>query len=325
MEDTKLIRTEERQNCPCCGADHITLHSGLSDRIFGASGSWSMSQCSNAGCQLAWLNPSPLESDIVKAYQQYYTHTPNQADDPSTGTSIFKAIQLGYATLLGCAAERSSMEVYFLDRETPGRVLEVGSGNGVRLKRLVDLGWDGEGQEIDVAAADMASSLGLQVHSGSIYDTYFSGEKYDRIVSNHVLEHLHDPAGMMTRCRELLDEKGEITVITPNICSFGSRLFGRNWRGLEPPRHIQIYSPASLRQLLLNCGYSEISVFSSAARADLVMTGSINLAFCGSLTSSHARPSLANAVMTTLLWTLARLSNVIYRDSGEELVAIARK
>jgi|TARA_R110002073_G_scaffold129760_8_gene276160 SAM-dependent methyltransferase len=267
----------------------------------------------------------PLGSDIAKAYRQYYTHTPNQADDPGTGTSIFKAIQLGYAMLLGCAAERSSMEAYFLDKETPGRVLEVGSGNGVRLKRLVDLGWDGEGQEIDVAAADLANSLGLQVHSGSIYDTCFSGKKYDRIVSNHVLEHLHDPAEVMTRCRELLDEKGEITVITPNICSFGSRLFGRNWRGLEPPRHIQIYSPASLRQLLLNCGYSEISVFSSAARADLVMTGSVNLALFGSHTSSHDRPSLVNAVMTALLWILARLSTFIYRDSGEELVAKARK
>jgi SAM-dependent methyltransferase len=333
MDTAELIRTQERQNCPGCGAAHIPLHTGLTDRIFGTKGLWDISRCSNTGCKLAWLNPMPLESEIGKAYQQYYTHTPNQPDEPGAdaqtgpdkGTSLFKTIQLGYAKLLGCAAERAHMEAYYLDDEAPGSVLEVGSGNGTRLKRLKDSGWETQGQEIDPNAAKMAQSLGLDVHIGSIHDAYFSDRKYDRIASNHVLEHVHDPAAMMTRCRELLKDNGELIVMTPNICSFGSRLFGKNWRGLEPPRHIQIYSPAALRQLLLNCGYSEVSVFSSAARADLVMTGSINLAFLGQHTASHARPSLANAAMTMLLWTLARLGILVNKDCGEELVAIARK
>ena len=284
-----------------------------------------MSKCSDVDCQLAWLNPVPVESEIAKAYHGYYTHTPPQPGLLGSGQSIFKAIQASYAKLLGCAGERSSMEAYFLDKEPPATVLEIGSGNGVRLKRMVAMGWDVQGQEIDAAAAMVGRSIGLQIYSGSIHDTYFTGKKYDRIVSNHVIEHLHDPAGMMIRCRELLNESGKVIIITPNICGFGSRLFGRNWRGLEPPRHIQIYSPASLRQLLLNCGYSEVEVFSSAARADLIITGSIDLAFYGSHTPSHAGPKLVNAVISTLLWTLARLSFFVNENSGEELVAIAHK
>jgi 2-polyprenyl-3-methyl-5-hydroxy-6-metoxy-1,4-benzoquinol methylase len=320
-----MIRTIERQNCPSCGAQQKPLYQGLSDRIFGTSGVWNLSQCSNRGCQLAWLNPMPLEAEIEKAYAQYYTHAPNQTDSPDSGVSTFKTIQQGYAKLIGCAAQRAAMENYFLAGESAGSVLEIGSGNGSRLKRLTDLGWQGEGQEVDAAAAQLASSLGLKVHMGSVHDACFSGQSYDRIVSNHVLEHVHDPAAMMSRCRDLLTEKGKIVFITPNICSFGRKLFGKNWRGLEPPRHIQIYSPTALRQLLLDCGYSEVSVFTSSARADLVMTGSVDLALRGHHTPSHSRPSLINALATVVLWTAARVSHLLFKDSGEELIAIAQK
>jgi len=320
-----MIRTIERENCPLCGAQQKPLYSGLSDRIFGTAGEWQLSTCPNRHCKLTWLNPMPLESEIEKAYVQYYTHVPKDSDALSTVTSAFKTLQLWYAKLLGCAAERASLENYFLDGDAPRRVLEVGCGNGARLKKLVALGWQAEGQEIDPAAAEAAIALSLDVHVGPIHDAYFAARRYDTIVSNHVIEHMHDPAAMVSRCWDLLEDKGKLVIITPNICSFGSRLFGKNWRGLEPPRHIQIFSPPALRQLLLDCGYRQVSVFTSSARADLIMTGSLDLAFRGSHKLSPARPSLANALMTVLLWTLARFSTLLFRDSGEEVIAIAHK
>jgi SAM-dependent methyltransferase len=189
----------------------------------------------------------------------------------------------------------------------------------------VALGWQAEGQEIDPAAAEAAIALGLDVHVGSIHGPYYSDRKYGAIVSNHVIEHLHDPAAMVRRCRDLLEDNGKLVIITPNICSFGSRLFGKNWRGLEPPRHIQIFSPPAMRQLLIDCGYRRVSVFTSSARADLIMTGSLDLAFRGTHKPSHARPSVANALLTVLLWTLARVGTLLFKNSGEEIIAIAHK
>lgn len=319
-----MIRTIERGNCPLCGAPQKLLYSSLFDRIFGTAGEWQLSICSDRNCKLVWLNPMPLESEIEKAYVHYYTHAQESATT-SSGTSTFKTLQRWYAKLLGCAAERFRLETFFLDGDTPKRVLEVGCGNGARLEKLVALGWQAEGQEIDAAAADAAIALNLDVYVGSINDPHFVTRKYDAIVSNHVIEHLHNPAGMVSRCRELLEDNGKLVIITPNVRGLGSRLFGRNWRGLEPPRHIQIFSPPAMRQLLLDCGYREVSVFTSSARADLLMSGSIDLAFYGHHTLSHARPSLANALMTVPLWTLACFSALLFRNSGEEVVAIAHK
>ncbi len=323
MDHVEMIQTIERENCPFCGAQQKPLHTGLTDRIFGTAGEWQISTCTDKNCKLAWLNPMPLESEIEKAYVKYYTHAPQDAD--SAGTSTFKTLQRWYAKLLGCAGERASLETFFLDDDTPKKVLDVGCGNGNRLKKLEALGWQAEGQEIDPTAADTAIALGLDVHVGSIHGEHFTDRKYDAIVSNHVVEHLHDPAAMLRRCRELLQDDGKLVIITPNICSFGSGLFGKNWRGLEPPRHIQIFSPFAMRQLLLDCGYRQVSVFTSSARADLIMTGSLDLAFRGSHEPSHARPSIANALMTVILWTLARISTIVSKNSGEELIAIAHK
>lgn len=320
-----MIRTAKRENCPLCGAPGLPFHSGLTDRIFGTPGEWHLSTCPDKNCDLVWLNPMPLESEIGKAYEKYYTHERQTAGTAASGTSTFKTLQSWYAYLLGCAAERARLETFFLEGEPPQRVLDVGCGNGARLERLVAMGWHAEGQEIDPVAAGGAIALGLDVHIGSIDSSHFSDRRYDAIVSNHVVEHLHDPGTMVRRCRDLLDENGKLVIITPNIRSIGSRIFGMNWRGLEPPRHIQIFSPAALRKLLLDNGYSEVSVFTSSARADLIMTGSLDLKFRGSHAPSHSSPSIANAVMTVVLWTIARISTLFSRDSGEEVIAIARK
>ncbi len=319
------MQTMERTRCPVCDSIGEPLYKQLPDRLFGTPGLWNICRCENESCQLTWLNPLPTEADISRAYVNYYTHTPDSPTTVERGTSIMRSLQKWYAMLLGYGRERPGLENYFLDAEHPGSVLEVGSGNGARLKRLAAMGWAVEGQEVDPATLAHAQSSGLNIHFGSIDDDYFSDKRYDRVVSNHVLEHVHDPAAVLNRFRQLLNESGKIIIATPNIRSLGHRLFGHNWRGLEPPRHLQIFSPESLRRLLQNCGYNDISVVTSSARADLIMTGSIDLAMRGNHTPSHARPSVLNAVLTVCLWTVARIYGLFVKDSGEELVAIARK
>lgn len=320
-----MMRTVRRDNCPLCGASSVPFRTGLQDRIFGTPGEWRLSACCDEDCGLVWLNPTPLESEMSKAYEQYYTHQPQTAATDSGGTSTFRTLQHWYARLLGCAAERARLEIFCLDGDRPGRVLDVGCGNGARLQRLAAAGWQAEGQEVDPEAAGAAKALGLDVHVGPLDDAHFSERRYDAIVSNHVVEHLHDPGAMARRCRGLLEDNGKLVIITPNVRSLGSRLFGNDWRGLEPPRHIQIFSPAALRKLLRDSGYSDVSVFTSSARADLIMTGSIDLKFRGKHAPSHARPSVANALLTVVLWTVARLGTIFSRHSGEEVVAIARR
>src|SRR5208282_6300702 len=69
-----LIRAEARPDCVVCDACGIAMYEELTDRFFGARGRWNFSRCSRPQCGMLWLNPRPLESDIWKAYRNYYTH-----------------------------------------------------------------------------------------------------------------------------------------------------------------------------------------------------------------------------------------------------------
>src|ERR1035438_3992113 len=61
--------------CYVCGAIGQFFYSNLRDVTFGAGGEWSLKQCPNPECGgMAWLDPMPLEEDVYKAYQTYYTH-----------------------------------------------------------------------------------------------------------------------------------------------------------------------------------------------------------------------------------------------------------
>src|SRR5690349_4462073 len=68
------IRTQPRPHCALCGSGGKFIYQSLSDRLFGAPGTWDLKKCSNPKCGLIWLDPMPLNEDIGKAYASYYTH-----------------------------------------------------------------------------------------------------------------------------------------------------------------------------------------------------------------------------------------------------------
>ena len=49
-----------------------------------------------------------------------------------------------------------------------------------------------------------------------------------------------------------------IFVDTPNIEAVGHRLYGRDWRGLEPPRHLVIFNQVSFMRALAEAGFDNI-------------------------------------------------------------------
>jgi 2-polyprenyl-3-methyl-5-hydroxy-6-metoxy-1,4-benzoquinol methylase len=75
-----------------------------------------------------------------------------------------------------------------------------------------------------------------------------------------VIEHVPDPASLLKECRRVLRPGGKLVVATPNCKSLGHSLFKENWRGLEPPRHLQILSPLALRRFLSEAGFKQVKI-----------------------------------------------------------------
>lgn len=106
-------------------------------------------------------------------------------------------------------------EVVRLLADHPGaekpRILDVGCGDGLIFPRLEGLG-DIEGIEPD--AALVSGKPGRTIHTMPFED--FAPEKrYSLILMLDVLEHLADPVGALTRCRQLLRPGGRVLLTVP--------------------------------------------------------------------------------------------------------------
>jgi SAM-dependent methyltransferase len=101
---------------------------------------------------------------------------------------------------------------------------------------------------------------GAHVFVGNILDAPFPPESFDVITCFDVLEHLYEPRQVMARVSEWLKPGGIFYVLVPNADSAEARVFRSYWHGLEVPRHLFHYSPASLKFLAESAGLREISL-----------------------------------------------------------------
>jgi SAM-dependent methyltransferase len=268
QESPEQIRSRPCPACYLCGTPGVLLYEGVKDRIFGASGMWSFKRCSSPGCGLMWLDPIPVEEDIGKAYAKYYTHAGVPAQRKGLRKLLRKFASVLFVLANPVHGERESLSLMFLDKVKPGKLLDVGCGNGVRLARLRSLGWDGYGQDVDPAAVAYARDiLGLEVHLGELEDMPFGEKSFDYITLNHVIEHAYDPVALLKKCRRLLKVGGLLVIVTPNASSFACKQFGPFWRGLEPPRHIHIFTPGTLSTIVVKAGFAISRSATTAANA----------------------------------------------------------
>jgi methionine biosynthesis protein MetW len=291
---TAEIKTRPCPECYLCGARGEPLYQGLKDPQFGAPGEWSLKRCPKSECGLLWLDPMPLEEEVVKAYESYFTHSDTAAAPISRPTclglraatwfrlvgSAYQAHRFNYGEgvgrplgwLLALPALLTRLEcdgfdipLRYLAIPNKGRMLDVGCGDGSAVKTAQDLGWSAEGVDFDPQAVEVARHKGLQVHLGGLTDCRYPDDSFDLVLMNHVIEHVHDPLATLGEIRRLLRVGGMLVVTTPNGGCWGHRHFGADWRGLEPPRHLYIFNGYNLDALAQRAGYAR-SIVSSTLR-----------------------------------------------------------
>jgi 2-polyprenyl-3-methyl-5-hydroxy-6-metoxy-1,4-benzoquinol methylase len=295
---------------------------------------------------LAFLDPRPTVEDVGKAYLTYYTHsTPNTVKKNSLARRIYQGVKSGYlkrrwgyddrlqkwkvilAPLLYLHPIRRAdldFKVMYLRANPSGRLLDIGCGDGELLERLRDLGWQVEGVDSDERAVRAARVRGLEVHVGTLESQGYSGASFDAVTMSHVIEHLHNPVGLVRECRRVLKPGGYLVIVTPNMNSLGYRLFGKAWRGLEPPRHLQLFTPRLLRRLAAQAGFQKIEVSTTIRGADEIFRGSRSLRHVGKHAHGSRQPRLVRLwawAMQHAEWTILKFKP----DIGEEIVMIGER
>jgi SAM-dependent methyltransferase len=332
-----------------CGAAGHLLYANLTDQIFGTTGTWNLKQCTSPECGLIWLDPAPLEEDLGKAYKIYFTHEPAAAPASAQSLSSYqRAVQLvksayvskrfGYQSDTGkpfhwilalpiylSALHRAAMDMRYghLLGVKRGRILDVGCGAGELLKLAKEVGWNGEGIEVDPEAVKAARGKGLTVYLGQLADRHYPDGTFDLVQMSHVIEHVDRPLELLRECHRVLGDGGLLVIWTPNTESLGHRIFSERWAGLDPPRHLNLWNSNSLRKLVMKAGFLSIQLSTNVRMTPFVVSGGwfsrVHKAIPRQISSFESRfYSCAVGVIEQLL--LKRMP-----FAGEELILEARK
>lgn len=131
-----------------------------------------------------------------------------------------------------------------------GRLLDYGCGDGSYLQSIRSCVGQVFGFEPNPNVATHASArLNIQVFNDVRVLATELASSIDCITAHFVLEHVLDLHQTFTLFADVLKPGGWVHVVVPNIRSWEARLFGRQWHGLDAPRHISFPDDVSLNIL----------------------------------------------------------------------------
>jgi SAM-dependent methyltransferase len=143
------------------------------------------------------------------------------------------------------------------------RLLDIGSGPGFFLLNGQKRGWQVKGIEPSVQAVEHSCGLGLDVES--VFFTETTAPKFgifDVINMGEVLEHIPDPAALLSLVNRQLNATGMVCIIVPNDFNpfqivLRDHLGFKPW-WVAPPHHINYFDFESLSRLVERSGFEVV-------------------------------------------------------------------
>ncbi len=234
-------------HCRICGAERseltVTL-SGVPDLDTADSAEFSILLCGR--CGTAFTDPYPSEETIHLLYQ----------GGTSTDYEYPEAGFLGrIKDILAC---RHFVALKPLLGNEPKRILDFGTGGGRYADAASRAFPSAKVTGTDFALCPPSSSY-YEANSDLTYIDYerlkSSNARFDFIIARHVIEHVHDPKGLLeTWLANLLEPGGQIYIEVPNFSSRTAKLLKSRWPLLYVPRHLSHFTRHSLAALVQTVG-----------------------------------------------------------------------
>jgi SAM-dependent methyltransferase len=175
-------------------------------------------------CGAATTDPQPSDAELDAAYSRWYRPPGGRFSNP--GDRLL-------------ARSRGTLARRIARLAPPGRILDVGAGDGALVAALRRRGRDAIGLEREPATE--------HVVGGQLRDL---DGRFAAIIFWHSLEHLRDAGRALSEAAALLDRDGVLVIAMPNPASLQARAFGRRWLALDLPRHlVHVPAPALIERL----------------------------------------------------------------------------
>jgi len=228
----------EYSSCPICC-------SSINKEAYGKFHPYKVVKCQS--CSFYFLSPRLTESSMLDLYSDdtYF-------EGGSDGYSSYSEQKIAL-----CATFKKLMSNIDKHKLSGGRLLEVGCGYGYFLKEAAGKFETRVGTDFSAYAAQQASNYADRVYHGGI-EQVPSSEKFDLIVSTHVIEHVYHPRDFIDKLLQHLHPGSAIIIATPDMGSFWRYLMGHKWTSFKLPEHVLYFDSASLSSLMRQVGLQNI-------------------------------------------------------------------
>ncbi len=162
--------------------------------------------------------------------------------------------------------------------ETPshGTVLDIGCYDGSMSSEIK------QDKQLEVFGIDI-SRPALTIANKSLFALQcdlevgfpFHDNAFDCVIAGEVIEHVYDTDYLVSECNRVMKHAGTLIITTPNLASFGSRiflLFGKKpWMIEERVKvdyagHIRAFTAKELKLLLIDHGFDIVKLSADVTR-----------------------------------------------------------
>lgn len=257
--------------CPfnCSSNDEVVLVGA--DTLYGMPGQFTVVRC--VCCGLMRTNPRPSPATIGLFYPDDYGPYKSTALDATRRVRPQRSLIRGLLS-------RTFRKIFEFNTTTlpdcsPGRMLEIGCASGSFLDEMTVRGWEVRGIEFSAKAAEVARSMGYNVHTGPLETAPTPNEAFDLVVGWMVLEHLHQPIEGLKKLREWVRPGAHLVLSVPNAGSLEFSIFKSSWYALHLPNHLFHFTPASIDKVLTAGGWKLEKIHHQRVLSNLI--GSVGL------------------------------------------------
>jgi SAM-dependent methyltransferase len=242
---TRPLVTEAAHCCICGTRDSEPVGVGPDFEYRTSPDSFLAVRCTR--CGVVYLDRRPVAAELDRIYPDHYH------------AFAFTEDRFGFVYSVRRRLEGRRLLRAFAGLPDDARIIDVGCGDGFHLDLLGSFGpkgWRTEGVDVDDRAIAAARRRGVTVHRGRVETLDLPEATFDGALLIQTIEHLPDPAVVLDAVRRLLKPGGRVLVVTDNTGSLDFRLARRrHWGGYHFPRHLNLFSRATLRALAVQAGF----------------------------------------------------------------------
>lgn len=228
--------------CDLCGGAYHDLMFVGRDRLFGIKGEFPLVRCQD--CGLIYICPRPSFEEMARFYPQ------DDYDLYQKAAGLKDRSMEELERLLG--PRKGKIEAY----KRPGRLLDIGFGDGSFLYFMKEGGWDVTGVDFNEKVVELVGrNLGINTVAGQLEEAHFPDSAFDVVTLWGVLEHVQSPRRTIEEISRITRDQALLVIYTQNASAPEARWLGEDWFIYEVPRHLYSFNPSNLAQLLATGGF----------------------------------------------------------------------